>query len=245
MLEYVLRNPWWSASTRPVDPALRLDPETGSSLAVMEWTEDCRLQSIPSLQQTWKWSSSPVCRGTWSQSWAMPSTSMIVQKKRVMILSNTRESGGFAGVIYTPWKRTSGERTARRWHGDGTITGRFGSLAAARKKTIFFGQRHGELHESDALQSQTQLMGLLYMPTLGWCQGGQWGGIYSSPMECLGVEDPKPRDVSVSFRVLKTQRREGTVAPPTTTMLVWNGKSIRPRSRIFPCFYQRYGRTVF
>ena len=22
---------------------------------------------------------------------------------------------------------------------------------------------------------------------LGWCQGGQWGGIYGSPMECLGT----------------------------------------------------------
>ena len=23
--------------------------------------------------------------------------------------------------------------------------------------------------------------------TQGWCQGGQWGGIDSSPMECLGM----------------------------------------------------------
>ena len=27
-----------------------------------------------------------------------------------------------------------------------------------------------------------------YMPIkMGWCQGGQWGGIYGSPMECMGV----------------------------------------------------------
>ena len=25
----------------------------------------------------------------------------------------------------------------------------------------------------------------------GWCQGGQWGGIYGSPMECLGYVSPK------------------------------------------------------
>ena len=34
-------------------------------------------------------------------------------------------------------------------------------------------------------------MPIIYMPTLGWCQGGQWGGIYASPMECLGMgRDP-------------------------------------------------------
>ena len=29
-------------------------------------------------------------------------------------------------------------------------------------------------------------MKLAYLPTLGWYQKGQWGGIYGSPMECLG-----------------------------------------------------------
>ena len=29
-------------------------------------------------------------------------------------------------------------------------------------------------------------------PTLGWCQGGQCIGIYSSPMECMGKEYAGP-----------------------------------------------------
>ena len=36
--------------------------------------------------------------------------------------------------------------------------------------------------------SQTRLMGLAYMPiSWGGGLGGQWGGIYGSPMECLGM----------------------------------------------------------
>ena len=34
--------------------------------------------------------------------------------------------------------------------------------------------------------THTRAMGLPYADQLGWCQGGQWGGIYGSPMECLG-----------------------------------------------------------
>ena len=26
----------------------------------------------------------------------------------------------------------------------------------------------------------------IYAAPLGWCQGSQWGGIYGSPMECMG-----------------------------------------------------------
>ena len=36
----------------------------------------------------------------------------------------------------------------------------------------------------------------------GWCQRGQWGGIYGSPMECLGVVSWRRRRATSPLRVL-------------------------------------------
>ena len=42
----------------------------------------------------------------------------------------------------------------------------------------------------------------IFTYTLGWCQRGQWGGIYGSPMECLGVVSWRRRRATSPLRVL-------------------------------------------
>ena len=51
-------------------------------------------------------------------------------------------------------------------------------------------------------------MGLPHMPTLGWAMGGQWGGIYGSPMERLGMV-PQPGSL-----LARPVRRSGFLTDP-------------------------------
>ena len=46
-------------------------------------------------------------------------------------------------------------------------------------------------------------MGLPYLLTLGWCQGGQWGGMYGSFMgrRVWELHSKMPRSVDVGSRV--------------------------------------------
>ena len=44
-------------------------------------------------------------------------------------------------------------------------------------------------------------MGLPYMSTLGWCQRGQWGGIYSSPISRVWDMDPRSTTPTDRYRL--------------------------------------------
>ena len=44
----------------------------------------------------------------------------------------------------------------------------------------------------------------IYADQLGWCQGGQWGGIYASPMERLGRLTVTIFEVEDAYRAATT-----------------------------------------
>ena len=43
------------------------------------------------------------------------------------------------------------------------------------------------------------------IPTLGWLTGGQWGGIYGSPMECLGIGIRFRTEAQIRFSVFDAE----------------------------------------
>ena len=63
------------------------------------------------------------------------------------------------------------------------------------RRTWTEAERSGRVDEQGGTDPRHS-MGLVYLPISWGGFGGQWGGIYGSPMECLGMEPPRASDFS-------------------------------------------------